>query len=246
MAGTKMTVHAVMLLALCAVALAARSSAADCSKLVCEDTNWGYLKHQSEDDGKGGCHCVPFFKKGSSCFNQQCPRQHLAVVEGNECKCINPCAGLSCKLPQVLVPDYTRRSKDYCHCQTPTDGAHYPLPTTSHTGTTYITHMARDHLPTECEGTCDTKLGFLKYWPEKVDGECNCVPHFPKSSPCNGRTCGDSSFLLAIERGDECMCTDPCQGKVCDPPFSPVIDYMRETATLCKCAKIEPKKKEDL
>jgi hypothetical protein len=233
--------------------IAGALAAEDCSKLECKDTQYGYLNAKAQlDPETGKCACLPFFNKESPCYNMHCKAAFLAVEENGKCSCINPCGGgLHCDPPFVLEPDYTRSDpeKGYCKCVKPME-IHYPLPKYQAElghgfevkAESLRTYMARPHRPSECaDYTCDTKFGVLKYWAEQVDGKCQCLPVYP-DGPCKGHTCPDG--YLVLEKGDKCTCTNPCQGMLCDPPMSPVIDYIRETQTLCKCALLKVKKTE--
>merc|ERR1711998_435076 len=239
-----------MLVAVVAVYVAVVAGAEDCSKLECKDTQHGFLNAKAQLDAKTGkCACLPYYKEESPCYQKHCKAAYLAIEEGSECKCVNPCAGgLHCDPPFVLESDYTRSTKGNCRCVKP-DEIHYPLPkvqmelghawdkhNTESGKPEYRTYMARPHKASECaDYTCDTKYGVLKYWAEKGDdGKCACVPTFP-TGPCKGHTCPDG-YLVGEKSATECGCTNPCAGMFCDPPMSPVIDYIRETATLCKCA----------
>jgi len=223
----------------------------DCSKLVCEDTQYGFLGSTPKPDGKGACMCAPYFSKKSPCFNKHCPRKHLAVEKNGDCKCINPCAGLKCTPPNVLEPDYTRATSEHCKCVVGPTKSDYPLPTNALAADAgaddhFPVHMARQHLKGECDNhACDTQKGYLKYWAEKDDkGKCTCNPVYGPGSPCHTKTCQDG--FLILEKGNKCECADPCSDKVCDPPYSPMIDYMRETSSLCKCVVLKKSKKSEL
>jgi len=202
----------------------------DCDKMVCKDTLYGHVNYKAAKKPDGTCACVPYFLDGP-CKDMKCKDGWLATVnnETDKCECINPCYGKQCTPPYLAVIDYTRQTEGSCKCVWPGD-MHVPLPKNETSGGTEV--EAGD----ECSKmVCDTKFGFLKYKPEKQNGECKCLP-FYKDGPCKDQVCPDG--YLVLEKDGKCGCSNPCEGMVCEPPSSAMIDYIRETEQLCKCVEI--------
>merc|ERR1712054_68259 len=204
----------------------------DCEKMVCKDTMFGHVNYKAQKKEDGTCYCAPYFTEGP-CKDMKCKDGWLAT-EGNEtapedkkCECINPCYGKQCTPPYLAVIDYTRQTEGNCKCVWPGD-LHVPL-------NANVTHPEDAD---ECDKmVCDTKFGFLKYKPEKInDGECKCVPHYD-SGPCKDQVCPDGYLVLENKEG-KCGCSNPCEGMVREPPSTPMIDYLRETEALCKCVEV--------
>merc|ERR1711998_158967 len=204
----------------------------DCEKMVCKDTMFAHVNYKAQKKEDGTCFCAPYFTEGP-CKDMKCKDGWLAT-EGNEtapedkkCECINPCYGKQCTPPYLAVIDYTRQTEGNCKCVWPGD-LHVPL----NANQTEVAHDAD-----ECDKmVCDTKFGFLKYKPEKVNGECKCVAHY-QSGPCKDQVCPDGYLVLETKDG-KCGCSNPCEGMVCEPPSTPMIDYIRETEALCKCVEV--------
>merc|ERR1711881_586556 len=118
-------------------------------------------------------------------------------VSQRKCECINPCYGKQCTPPYLAVIDYTRQTDGNCKCVWPGD-LHVPL-----------NANATTESDDECgKMVCDTKFGFLKYKPEKVNEECKCVAHYTEG-PCKDQVCPDGYLVLESKDG-KCGCSNPC------------------------------------